>query len=119
MKNLITIEEYIDAFPKDVQVLLERVRRAIRTSAKQAKETISYGIPTFQINKKNLVHFAAFKQHIGFYPTPSAIIAFKKELAPYKQSKGAVQFPIDQPIPIAVIKKIVLFRVKALLKASI
>ena len=81
-------------------------------------ETINYGIPTFQINKKNLVHVAAFKNHIGFYPAPSAIIAFKEELVSYKQAKGSVQFPLNRPIPFGLIKKIVLLRVKELTKMS-
>lgn len=98
-------------FPKNVQNILERLRRVIRESAPQAEETINYGIPTFKLNG-NLVHFAAFKNHIGFYPTPSAIAAFKKELSPYKQAKGSVQFPLDKPIPCDIIKKIVKYRVK-------
>lgn len=110
-KQLKTIDEYIAIFPKNVQDILEKLRRVIRESAPEAEETINYGIPTFKLNG-NLVHFAAFKNHIGFYPTPSAIVAFKKELAPYKQAKGSVQFPIDKPIPFDLVKKIVDYRVK-------
>ena len=106
-----TMDEFISAFPKNVQDILEELRRVIRESAPKSEETISYGIPTFKLNG-NLVHFAAFKNHIGFYPTPSAIVAFKKELAPYKQAKGSVQFPIDQPIPLDLVKRIVGYRVK-------
>lgn len=106
-----TMDEYIAAFPKNIQDILERLRRVIRESAPESDETINYGIPTFKLNG-NLVHFAAFKRHIGFYPTPSAVVAFKKELSPYKQAKGSVQFPIDQPIPFDLVKKIVRFKVK-------
>lgn len=106
-----TTDEYIAAFPKNIQEVLEKMRRAIRESAPQAKEAISYGIPTFKLNG-NLVHFAAFKNHVGFFPTPSGIAAFKKELSRYELSKGTVRFPIDQPIPLDLVKKIVGFRVK-------
>jgi uncharacterized protein YdhG (YjbR/CyaY superfamily) len=106
-----TIDEYIAACPENVRPILEAMRRAIRQAAPQAEETISYAIPTFKLNG-NLVHFAAFKNHIGFFPTPSAIVAFRKELAPYQQAKGSVQFPIAQPIPLGLVKKIVKFRVK-------
>ena len=106
-----TIDAYVAVFPKDVQKILENLRQVIRETAPEAEETIDYGIPTFKLNG-NLVHFAAFKNHIGFYPNPSGIEAFKKELSPYKQSKGTVQFPLDKPIPIDLVKKIVEFRVK-------
>lgn len=106
-----TMDEYIAAFPQNVRDILEKLRRIIRESAPQSEEAISYGIPTFKLNG-NLVHFAAFKNHIGFYPTPSAIVAFKRELSPYKQAKGSVQFPIDQPIPFDLVKKIVKYRVR-------
>jgi uncharacterized protein YdhG (YjbR/CyaY superfamily) len=105
------IDEYISKFPKDVRDVLEELRLAIKKTAPKAKETIRYGIPTFTLNG-NLVHFAAFKNHIGFYPTPSAIEAFKKELSPFKQSKGTVQFPLDKPIPLELVKRIVEFRVQ-------
>lgn len=110
-KQFKTINEYIAMFPKNVRGVLEKLRLAIRESAPNAEETINYGIPPFKLNG-NLVHFAAFKKHIGFYPTPSATVAFKKELSPYKQAKGSVQFPIDKPIPFDIVKKIVEFRVK-------
>jgi uncharacterized protein YdhG (YjbR/CyaY superfamily) len=106
-----TIDEYIATFPKNVQNILQELRRVIRDSAPEAKEAISYQMPTFKLNG-NLVHFAAHKNHIGFYPTPSAIVAFKKELSPFKTSKGAIQFPLDKPIPFDLVEKIVKFRVK-------
>ncbi|MGI0029855.1 MAG: iron chaperone [Nitrososphaera sp.] len=106
------MDEYIKTFPKDVQGILEKMRQTIRKVAPEATEAISYQMPTFKLNGKNLVHFAAFKNHIGFYPIPSGIEAFKKELSPYKQGKGSVQFPIDRPIPYDLVKKIVIFRVK-------
>ena len=105
------IDEYIAGFPADIQIILGELRMAIKKAAPVAAETISYRIPTFVLNG-NLVHFAAFKNHIGFYPTPSAIIAFKKELSPFKQAKESVQFPIDKPIPFDIVKKIVNYRVK-------
>ena len=106
-----TIDEYISMFPENIRDILEEMRRVTRESAPQAGEAISYGIPTFKLNG-NLVHFAAFKSHIGFYPTPSAIKAFKKELSPYKQAKGSVQFPLDKPIPFDLVKAIVAYRMK-------
>jgi uncharacterized protein YdhG (YjbR/CyaY superfamily) len=106
-----TIDGYIAAFPKSIQIILNRLRRAIRASAPGAQEAISYGIPTFRLNG-NLVHFAAYKSHIGFYPTSSGIAAFRKELSRYELSKGTVRFPIDEPVPLGIVKKIVKFRVK-------
>jgi uncharacterized protein YdhG (YjbR/CyaY superfamily) len=105
------MDEYINTFPKDVQIILERVRQSIRETAPEAVEAISYGIPTFKMNGRPLVHFAAWKNHIGFYPIPTAARAFNKELSVYKQGKGSVQFPLDNPIPYGLIKKIVAFRV--------
>lgn len=106
------VDEYISRFPRDVRKILKKLRQIIKESVPDAEETINYGIPTFKLNNKNLVHFAAFKNHIGFYPTPSAIVAFKKELSQYKQAKGSVQFSIDKPIPFDIVKRIVAFRVK-------
>ena len=106
-----TIDEYIATFPADVQAILQKIRATIRACAPDATEAISSHMPTFKLNG-NLVHFAAFKNHIGFYPVPSGIEKFKKELARYPQGKGSVQFPLDQPIPYALIEKIVKFRVK-------
>jgi len=105
------IDEYVGHCPQDVQPLLTQMRATIRQAAAQATEKISYGIPTFYLNG-NLVHFGAAQNHIGFYPTPSGITAFKKELEPYKSSKGAVQFPKDKPLPLALVTRIVKFRVK-------
>ena len=110
MNSYQSIEEYIASFPADVQKRLQEIRAAIKSVAPQATEKISYQMPTFFLNG-NLVHFAAFKNHIGFYPVPSGIEAFKKELSNYAQGKGSVQFPLDQPLPLALIKKIVKFRV--------
>jgi len=110
-KTFKTIGEYIATFPKDIQTILEELRQAIRESAPEALEAIRYQMPTFRLNG-NLVHFAAYKSHIGFYPTPSAITAFKEKLSIYKTSKGAVQFPPADPMPIDLIKEIVRFRVK-------
>jgi len=106
-----TIDEYITGFPEDIQEKLEALRATIRKAAPNAEETISYGMPTFFL-KGNLVHFAAFKNHIGFYPAPSGIDAFNEELSPYKTSKGAAQFPIDKPLPLSLVSKIVKYRVK-------
>ena len=107
-----TLDEYIEAFPTNVQNLLEKMRKTIRKAAPEASEVISYQMPTFKLNGKNLVHFAAFKNHIGFYPIPSGIEAFKEELSQYKQGKGSVQFPIDKPIPYDLVEKVVKYRVK-------
>ena len=106
-----TIDEYIAGFPPKVQAILKKIRRTIRKAAPAAEETIKYQMPTFTL-KGNLVYFAAFKKHIGFYPVPTGIEKFKKELSAYKGAKGSVQFPLDQPMPFALISKIVKFRVK-------
>ncbi len=106
-----TIDEYIAAYPKDVQVILKKIRAVIHTAAPSAKEAIKYRLATFVLNRRNLVHFGAFKHHIGFYPTPSGTSAFRKELAPYAFAKGSIQFPLDKPIPYGLIVKIVKFRV--------
>ena len=112
-----TIDEYIVSFPSDVQEKLEKLRRVIKGSAPRAEEAIAYGIPTFRLNG-NLVHFAAFKDHISFFPTSSPIPVFKKELAPYKQSEGTIQFPMDRPILFDLVKKIVKYRVNENLDKS-
>lgn len=106
-----TIDEYIRTFPPDVQKILEQMRETIHEVAPEAEEAIRYGIPTFTLNG-NLVHFAAFGNHIGFYPTPSAIEAFRKELSLYTHAKGSVQFPTDTPLPLDLVRRIVQFRVK-------
>lgn len=105
------IDDYIAGFPNEVQGMLEKLRMTIRKAAPEAEETINYGIPTFTL-KGNLVHFAAFKNHIGFYPAPSGIEAFKKELSVYEGAKGSVQFPIEKSLPLSLVSKIVRFRVK-------
>ena len=104
------IDEYIAGFAPDVQAILQKIRLTIRDAAPDAQETINYAIPTFTLNG-NLVHFAAFDKHIGFYPAPSGMERFKQELSGYKSAKGSVQFPLDQPMPYALISKIVKFRV--------
>jgi len=106
-----TIDEYIKIFPKDIQKLLGTIRQTIKKSAPVAEEAISYQIPTFKL-KGNLVHFAAFKNHIGFYPRVSAMVAFKDKLSPYKVSRGTVQFQLNKAIPFDLIKEIVRFRIK-------
>ena len=106
-----TIAEYIAGFPSDVRERLVKIRMTIRKAAPEAEETISYQIPTFTL-KGNLVHFAAFKNHIGFYPTSTGIEKFKNELSDYEGAKGSVKFPYDKPVPCDVISKIVKFRVK-------
>ena len=105
------MDKYIAGFPKDVQAILEKIRKTIRKAAPEAEETINYGIPTFTL-EGNLVHFAGFKNHVGFYPAPSGIEKFKKELSAYEGAKGSVKFPLDQPIPYDLIREIVVFRVK-------
>ncbi len=103
------IDEYIAGFPADIQAMLQQIRATIAKSAPTADEAIKYAIPTFVLDGRNLVHFAAFKNHIGFYPTPTGIESFQKELSKYKQGKGSVQFPLDKPIPLALIARIVKF----------
>jgi uncharacterized protein YdhG (YjbR/CyaY superfamily) len=104
-----SIDEYIEEFPENIRTILENIRRTVREAAPEATEAISYQMPAFKLHG-NLVYFAAFKNHIGFYPTPSGIEAFKDELSPYKTSKGAIQFSLDKPIPYDLIEKIVRFR---------
>ena len=106
-----TIDEYITMFPDEIQAILQRLRQTIHKAAPEATEAISYQMPTFKLNG-NLVHFAAFKSHIGFYPVPSGIEAFREELEPYIKGKGTIQFPLDKPIPYDLVEKTVEFRVK-------
>ena len=110
-----TIDEYIAGFPDDIQQKLRELRRVIHETAPEASEKISYQMPTFYLNG-NLVHFAAFKNHIGFYPAPTGLDAFKEEIAKYPHSKGAVQFPLDGPIPFDLVRRIVAFRKEENLK---
>lgn len=105
-----TIDEYIAGFPPDIQAILQQIRMTVRAAAPEAQETISYQMPTFTLHG-NLVHFAAFTNHIGFYPTPSGMEEFEQALAPYKGGKGSARFPLDQPIPYDLIDAIVRFRV--------
>jgi uncharacterized protein YdhG (YjbR/CyaY superfamily) len=105
------IDEYIAGFPKEIREILEKIRTTIRKAAPDAEETINYQIPTFTL-KGNLVHFAAFTKHIGFYPAPTGIEKFKDELSAYEGAKGSVKFPLDEPIPYDLISEIVAFRVK-------
>lgn len=110
-KKIESVDDYINGFPPNVQKILNEIKQAIKKAAPNAEEAISYQIPTFKLNG-NLVHFAVFKNHIGFYPGSKAINEFKKEIAAYKSSKGAVQFPLEKPMPLSLIKKIVDYRVK-------
>ena len=105
------IDEYIAGFPKDIQKILSRIRSTIKKAAPKAEEAISYQIPTFRLNG-NLIHFAAYKNHIGLYPAPRAVEKFKKELERYGSSKATIKFPLDEPVPYDLITKIVEFRVK-------
>jgi uncharacterized protein YdhG (YjbR/CyaY superfamily) len=111
------IDEYIAGFPRDVQQILQKIRTTIRRAAPQAEEVISYQMPTFRL-EGNLVHFAAFKNHIGLYPTPSGTEKFREELSPYQTGKGSIRFPLDKPIPYGLIGRIVKFRVKENLERS-
>jgi uncharacterized protein YdhG (YjbR/CyaY superfamily) len=109
--NFNDIDEYHSLFPEDIQKILEQIRQAIKQAAPDSTETISYGMPAFKKNKV-LVYYAIHKDHIGFYPTPSPIVHFKKELEKFKTSKGAIQFPINKPLPLTLIKNIVKFRLE-------
>lgn len=106
-----SIDEYIKTFPADVQKLMEQIRVTIKENAPEAEEGIGYGMPAFKTHGKPLVYFAGFKNHIGFYATPTGHAEFATELSKYKQGKGSVQFPLDQPIPYELIARIVEFRV--------
>lgn len=106
------IDSYISGYPKEVQRLLETVRKTIRKAAPDATEAMAYGIPTFKFKGKNLVHFGGFKSHIGFYPAPQGLEAFKDELSQYKGAKGSVQFPLNQPLPLELITRIVRYRLE-------
>ena len=115
MKTFTNINEYISEFPEEIQVILEKIRHTIQQAAPDAKEAIKYGMPTFVLSG-NLVHFAAYKNHIGFYPAPSGIDAFIDELAVYRTGKGTIQFPNNKPIPFELISKVVKYRVEENLK---
>jgi uncharacterized protein YdhG (YjbR/CyaY superfamily) len=111
MKTATTIDAYISQYPTEVQKILQKVRETIQKEAPEATEAIAYGLATFKLHG-NLVHFGGFKNHIGFYPAPSGIEAFKVETAPYMGGKGTLQFPLDKPIPYDLITKIVKYRVE-------
>jgi uncharacterized protein YdhG (YjbR/CyaY superfamily) len=110
--NITSVDEYIEGFSKDLQIILKKIRTTIKKHAPDAMESIAYGMPAYKQNGKPLVYFAGFKNHIGFYATPSGHDAFTKELSQYKQGKGSVQFPLDEPIPFDLIARMVAFRVK-------
>jgi len=107
-----SVEEYIRGFPPPVREKLEEIRALIAQAAPGASQTISYAIPTFDLDGEHLVHFAGFERHIGFYPTPSAVAAFKEELRQYKHAKGSVQFPLDKALPEVLIRRMVEFRAR-------
>lgn len=109
------IVQFISNYPPKVQTILQKIRAVIRKSAPGAEEAMAYGIPTFKLNGRNLVHFSAFKEHIGFYPAPSGIAKFKKELSAYEGAKGSVKFPLSKPIPYALIGRITQFRIKEMM----
>lgn len=109
--RITSIDEYIQGFPERIQAMLSELRSTIRLAAPHAMEKISYRMPCFHLNG-NLVYFAAYEHHLGFYPTPSGIIAFQEALKGYKTSKGAIRFPIDDPLPLALVRQIVEFRVE-------
>lgn len=117
MRNYPNIDAYIAVYPAEVQTKLRKMREIVLVAAPEATEAISYGMPTFKLHG-NLLHFAAYAHHIGFYPTPSGINAFRGELSSYKTSKGAIQFPLDQPVPYDLVKKITEYRVRESLSAT-
>lgn len=112
MTKAANVDEYIAMFPKDVQKVLEQIRQTIKKAAPEAEETISYAMPAFKYNGKPLIYFAGYENHIGLYATPAGHAAFEKELSGYKQGKGSVQFPLDEPMPLSLISRIVKFRMQ-------
>lgn len=118
MSKIKNVEEYIADFPIETQTILEQVRAIIKKTAPAAEESISYAMPAYKLNGKPLVYFAGYKEHIGFYATPTGHEAFKDDLSNYKQGKGSVQFPLDKPIPLDLIERITKFRVEENLKKS-
>ncbi len=113
-----SIDEYIAAFPPEVQDALRELRALIARAAPEATETISYAIPTFDLDGRHLVHFAGYAKHVGFYPVPSAMDAFREELEPYRSGKGSAQFPLGQPLPADLIRRIVAFRAREVRRSS-
>ena len=116
MKKPKNIDEYISSFPETTRLILEDIRETVKAAAPEASESISYGMPAYQLNGRPLAYFAGYKSHIGFYATPTGHAAFSEELSRYKQGKGSVQFPIDEPMPLDLISRIVKFRLKENLK---
>lgn len=113
-----SIDTYIAEFPPEVRERLEQIRAVIQAAAPDAVESISYALPTFDLNGKHLVHFAGYDRHIGFYPIPSGMAAFEDELSAFKRGKGSVQFPLNQPLPLDLIRRIVEFRIAEIANAS-
>lgn len=111
-KKAASIDEYIAGFPEETQKMLQQIRATIKSAAPSAEETISYAIPAFNVNDSYLVYMAGYKNHISLYPAPSGDEAFEKEMAAYRAGKGTVQFPLDKPLPLNLIKKIVKYRLK-------
>jgi uncharacterized protein YdhG (YjbR/CyaY superfamily) len=107
-----TVDGYIGAYPKDVRQILDRIRRTVKKAAPYAEESVSYGMPGYRLKGRPLVYFGAWKDHIGFYPTPSGAEAFKKELSKYKTAKGSVRFPLDEPMPYGLVERMVRYRAK-------
>lgn len=118
IKKVTTVDAYIEEFSPEVQALLRKMRNTILKVASGVQESISYGMPAYKTQGKPLVYFAAYKNHIGFYALPSGHEAFKKELSGYQQSKGSVQFPLNEPLPLELIEKLVAFRVQENLERS-
>lgn len=113
-----TVDEYISSLPAELQSIMRQIRAVIQKAAPKATETISYGMPTYKLNGKPVVYFAAFKSHIGLYATPQGHEAFEKELSKYKQGKGSVQFPLDEPMPLKLIERMVKFRVQQVMEKT-
>jgi uncharacterized protein YdhG (YjbR/CyaY superfamily) len=113
-----TVDNYIKSFPENIQELLKQIRAIIKENAPEAEESFAYQMPAYKTNGKPLVYFAGFKNHIGFYATPTGHAEFAKELSKYKQGRGSVQFPLDKPLPLKLIGQVVRFRVKESLKRS-
>ncbi len=105
-----TVDAYLNSFPEEIQAVMRDIRKTILEAAPEATESISYGMPAYKLNGKPLVYFAAFKNHIGLYATPTGHSAFEKALSAYKQGKGSVQFPLEQPMPLELIREIVRYR---------
>lgn len=114
--NIKSIDEYLKSQPDNVVEILQKIRSVVHGEAPKAEEAIRYGMPTFRVSNTNLLHFAAYAHHIGFYPTPSAIEEFSEKLKMYKTSKGAIQFPLDKPIPYDLIKTMTKYRLKQVLE---